>query len=132
MCRCSASIANVPMEMTMKTLHSSLAGGLVALALLGAMSAAAGEVVTQAQIEAATTAAQHEAIARSYDEEAIAADSRADSHAAMARTYDNAFRKSSGAAMASHCSRLEEAYRSAASEYRKLATEHRQMAAAVK
>jgi len=34
--------------------------------------------------------------------------------------------------MASHCSRLEEAFRSAANEYRMLAEERREMAAAAK
>ena len=54
----------------MNKLQSWMAGGFAALALAGAgaAAAAAGEVVTQAQIEAATTAAQHEAIALSYDE----------------------------------------------------------------
>ena len=117
----------------MNKLQSWLAGGLTALALVGAAAAAAGEAVTQAQIEAATTALQHEAIARSYDEEATATELRAKSHAKMAQTYRLASSsKMPGASMANHCNRLEEAYRSAASEYRMLAEEHRKMAAAAK
>lgn len=116
----------------MNKLQSRLAGSVAALAILGAMTAFAGEVVTQAQIEAATTAAQHEAIARSYEEEAAASASRADSHAQMAQTYSRAYKKPPGASMASHCSRLEAAYRDAASEYRELADEHRKMAAAAR
>jgi len=117
----------------MKKLNCWLAGGLAALALVGAATAAApGEVVTPAQIEAATTAEQHEAIARSYDEEAVASERRAESHAKMAETYRHVHKKTSGTSMANHCSRLEEGYRNAASEYRKLAAEHREMAAAAR
>ena len=116
----------------MNKLQSWLAGGVAALTLIGAAAAAAGEVVTPAQIEAATTAVQHEAIARSYDEEATAAESRAKSHAKMAQTYRLASSKMPGASMANHCSRLEGAYRTAAEEYRMLAKEHREMATAAK
>lgn len=116
----------------MNKLQSWLAGVLAALTLVGAAAAAAGEVVTQAQIEAATTAVQHEAIARSYEEEAAASESRAESHAKMAQTYRLASSKMPGASMANHCNRLEEAFRSAANEYRMLADEHRKMAAAAK
>ena len=117
----------------MNKLQSLLAGGLAALALVGATAAAAGEVVTQAQIEAATTAAQHEAIARSYDEEAAAAELKANSHAKMEQTYRLASSgKMPGATMASHCGRLEKDYRDAADEYRSMAAAHRKMAAEVK
>jgi hypothetical protein len=120
------------MEITMNKFQSLLAGGLATLALVGAAAAGAGDVVTPAQIEAATTAVQHEAIARSYDEEATATELRAKSHAKMAQTYRLTSGKMPGASMANHCSRLEEAYSSAASEYRLLAEEHRKMAAAAK
>ena len=50
----------------------------------------------------------------------------------MAETYRHAHKKPPGTSMASHRSRLEEAYRSAASEYRKLAAEHREMAVAAR
>ena len=116
----------------MNTFNSWLAGGLAALFLVGVATAAADERVTPAQIEAATTATQHEEIARSYDEEAAASERRAESHAKMAETYRHAHKKPPGVSMANHCSRLEEAYRSAAGEYRKLAAEHREMAAAAK
>jgi len=116
----------------MKKLNCWLASGLATLALVGAAAAAAEEVVTQAQIEAATTAAQHEAIARSYDEEAAASEKRAESHAKMAQTYRLTFSKKPGASMANHCGQLEKASRSAADAYRGLAAEHREMAAAAK
>jgi hypothetical protein len=121
--------AIVRMERTMNRFTGLLAGGVAVLALLGATSANAGEVVTQAQIEAAQTAEQHEAIAKSYDDEAVAAERSADSHAKLVQTYRLGFNKTSGASMANHCLRLEESFRSAAVEYRMLAKEHREMAA---
>ena len=117
----------------MNRFQSLLAGGFAALALVGATAAAAGEVVSQAQIEAATTAAQHETIARSYDEEATATELRAESHAKMAQTYRLASSsKMPRESMANHCSRLEKDYRDAADQYRSMAAEHRKMAAEVK
>jgi len=116
----------------MNKLQSWLAGGLTALVLIGTTAAAAGEVVTQAQIEAATTAEQHEAIARSYDEQAAAAELQAESHAKMAQTYRLASGKMPGASMADHCSRLEKDYRDAADQYRSMAALLRKMAAEAK
>ena len=114
----------------MNKFQSLLAGGFAALALVGATAAMAGEVVTQAQIEAASSAAQHEALARSYDEEAAAAEMKANSHGKMAQTYRLASSsKMPDSAMANHCTRLESDYRDAADEYRSLAALHRQMAA---
>ncbi|MGQ0430523.1 MAG: hypothetical protein ACT4UQ_11385 [Gammaproteobacteria bacterium] len=116
----------------MNKLNRMLAGGIAALALIGAAAAAPGDPVTQAQIEAASTPQQHEAIARTYDDEATAAEKRAESHRKMAQTYRYAYGKSGRASMASHCKRLEKDYRNAAASYRELAKEHRQMAAKAK
>ncbi len=116
----------------MNTFNRMLAGGIAALALIGTAAATADDVVTQAQIEAASTPEQHEAIARAYDEEAASAEKRADGHAKMAQTYRYAYGKTGRASMASHCERLEKDYRNAAGLYRELAKEHRQMAAAAK
>lgn len=113
----------------MNSFNRMLAGGIAALALIGAASAAPSEIVTQAQIEAASTPAQHEAIARAYEQEAAAAESRAENHAKMARTY-RYYGKASRPSMARHCERLAKSYRTAAKEYRMLAQEHREMAAA--
>jgi hypothetical protein len=116
----------------MNKLNCWLASGIAALALAGAATAAADEVVTQAQIEAAKTSEQHEAIARSYEDEAIAAERRAESHAKMAQTYRLAYAKAPRESMAIHCKALEKDYRDAASEYRKLALEHHEMAEAAR
>lgn len=113
----------------MNAFNRMLTGGISALALIGAAAAATGYVVTQAQIESASTPAEHEAIARSYDEEAAAAEKSADRHAKVAQTYRHAYGKGGRASMVSHCERLEKNYRDAAASYRELAKEHRQMAA---
>lgn len=113
----------------MNRLTAILAGGIGVLALAGSAFAATGGDVTQAQIEAAKTSEQHEAIARSYEEEATAAERRAEGHARMAQTYRHAYAKMPRASMASHCEKLEKDYRNAASEYHKLAEEHHKMAA---
>ena len=113
----------------MNKLNFWLASGIASLALIGAGTVVAGEAVSEAQIEAARTSEQHEAIARAYDEEAVAAEQRAESHAKMAKTYRLAYSKTPRASMATHCSQLEKDFRNAAGEYRKLAAEHRKMAA---
>lgn len=114
----------------MNKLNFWLASGIASLALIAGGTAVAGEVVSEAQIEAAKTSEQHEAIARAYDEEAAAAEQRADSHAQMAKTYRLAYTKTSRESMATHCGQLEKDFRNAAGEYRKLAAEHRKMAKA--
>ena len=116
----------------MSKLNFWLASGIATLALLGTGTAVGGEVVTEAQIEAARTSEQHEAIARSYEDEATAAERRAESHAKMAQTYRLAYAKTPRESMASHCMDLEKDYRNAASAYRKLAEEHHKMAEAAK
>ncbi len=89
--------------------------------------------VTVAQIAAARTPADHEAIAASYDAEAKAADEMAANHEAMAKAYKSAGAKGGTQSMVSHCNRLVTEFQAAAKEYRSLATEHRAMAkAAVK
>lgn len=113
----------------MNTFNRMLAGGIAALALVSAASAAPDDVVTQAQIEAASTSAQHEAIARTYEEQAASAETRAESHAKMADAY-RYYGKGPRPKMAGHCERLAKTYRTAATEYRMLAQEHREMAAA--
>lgn len=116
----------------MNTFTRMLAGAVAALALVGAATAAPDDVVTQAQIEAAKTPEQHEAIARAYDDEAAAVEQRAEGHAKMAKTYRYAYGKGGRASMANHCERLEKDFRNAATAYRELAKEHRQMAAQAK
>jgi len=105
---------------------SIVAAGLVFSVTTPVSTAHAAEV-TEAQITAARTPADHEAIAAAYDAEAKAADEMAANHESMAKAYKAAGAKGTQS-MASHCNRLVTQYRAAAQEYRALATEHRAMA----
>lgn len=110
---------------------SIVAAGLV-FSVATPVSVAQAADVTEAQIAAARTPADHEAIAAKYDAEAKAADEMAANHESMAKAYKAAGAKGTQS-MVSHCNRLVTQYRAAATEYRALATEHRAMAkAAVK
>ena len=114
--------------MTMNRLSMMYGATLVAMMLSGGAVASTEQHVDAAQIAAAKTPADHEAIAKSYDAEAEAADDKATAHESMARTYRlGGAPKGSHASMASHCDRLVKQYREVAEENRQLAAEHRQM-----
>jgi hypothetical protein len=114
--------------------NSILAASIVASGLVFSVatpvSIAQASDVTEAQIAAAKTPADHEAIAAKYDAEAKAADEMAANHESMAKAY-KAGNAKGGQSMAGHCNLLVTKYRDAAKEYRSLATEHRAMASAV-
>ena len=117
--------------------NSMLAASIVAAGLVFAVTApvsiAHAAEVTEAQIAAARTPGDHEAIAARYDAEAKAADQAAANHESMSRAYKAAGAKGGTQPMVMHCNRLATQYRAAAQEYRALATEHRALArAAVK
>ena len=115
---------------TRKHVFTALAA---ALALGLAVPVIAAETVTDAQIAAAKTPADHEAIAKAYDAEAATAEATANEHETMARTYKvGGSPKGTYAEMVRHCARLAKSYREAATEYRALAAEHRKLAAAAK
>jgi len=85
-----------------------------------------GSTVTAAQLEAARTPADHEAIARAYDEEAAGLERKAEAHESMAKIYrGGGAPKAHSPSMTSHCERLVAQYRGAAKEARALAAEHR-------
>jgi hypothetical protein len=110
---------------------SIVAAGLV-FSVVTPVSSAQATDVTEAQIAAVRTPADHEAIAAKYDAEAKVADEMVANHESMAKAYKAAGAKGTQS-MASHCNRLVTQYREAAKEYRALATGHREMAkAAVK
>jgi hypothetical protein len=92
--------------MTMKRLITMLSAVAMALVLAGGASAATGGSVTPAQIAAAKTPAEHEAIAKQYDAEAAAAEAQAKEHEMMVQTYEVAAGnpKNAGAkSMVGHC-----------------------------
>lgn len=106
---------------------SIVAAGLV-FSVATPLSIAQAAGVTEAQIAAARTPAEHEAIAASYDAEAKAAEEMAANHESMGKAYKSAGGKGGTQSMVSHCNRLVTQYRAAAQEYRSLATEHRALA----
>jgi uncharacterized low-complexity protein len=115
----------------MNTRTNLFAAMAAALTLFLAVPGPATADVTEAQIAAAKTPADHEAIAKAYDAEAAAAEAKANAHEGMARTYraGGGTPKASSTAMGGHCDRLMKSYSAAAVEYRALAAEHRKLAA---
>ena len=76
--------------------------------------------VDPAAISAATTPAQHEALAKQYRELAGAARSHAKHHRAMASHYP----PGKGDQMRAHCEKLVQSFGAQATEYEALAAEH--------
>lgn len=114
----------------MKLHSNSLAVFAAILALFASVPLTAVAEVTETQIAAARTPADHEAIAKSYDADAAAAEAAASKHEAMARAYHSAGgpKKTGPNSMVRHCERLVKSYTDAAADYRALAAEHRSMA----
>jgi hypothetical protein len=115
----------------MNRLVTMLGAGVAAVMLSGGAWAAGDTMVTPAQIEAAKTPADHEAIAAAYDTEAAQLESMAKKHEAMAKTYQTAATGMKGAnpaVMSAHCNKLVTEYKAAAQQNRDLAAAHRQMA----
>ena len=115
----------------MNTRNQLFAAMATALTFLVAVPGSATADVTEAQVAAAKTPADHEAIAKAYDADAAAAEAKARTHEGMARMYrvGGGAPKASSTAMVRHCDRLVKDYSAAAVEYRGLAAEHRKLAA---
>ncbi len=114
----------------MKRFITLLSAGAVALMLSNSVMAGTESSVTAAQIQAAKTPADHEAIAVAYDNEAARFDAMAAKHASMSKAYKAAATTQQGlhgAAMGSHCEKLVKTYKNAAEENRQMAAEHRKM-----
>ncbi len=118
----------------MRRFVTMMSAALAVLALSTGAWAAGDMVVTPAQIEAAKTPADHEAIAAAYDREAAQLEAQAKEHEAMAKAYLSPGVKKGveTSAMHAHCAKLAKQYSEAAKENRDLAAEHRKMAAAAK
>lgn len=113
----------------MKSHQNLLAAFAAVLTLCLASPLPAAADVTEAQITAARTPADHEAIAKAYDADAASAEAKAREHEAMAKTYRSAGgQKSYTNTMVRHCERLVKEFTEAAANYRALAAEHRAMA----
>jgi hypothetical protein len=95
---------------------------------LGALSATAA-VPSPATITAAKTPAEHEAIAKAYEEEAKALEKMAAKHKDLGQTYtQQAGGKAPQASQAKHCDSVAADLEAAAKEERALAEEHHKMA----
>lgn len=105
-----------------------MSAGAVAI-MLSAGALAAEPVVGPAQISAARTPADHEAIAAAYDQEATRLEAKAREHEQMAKAYGSAESKKGmdSASMHAHCAKLASQYSAAAVENRELAKQHRAM-----
>ena len=113
----------------MTPFKSALAAAALAT-MLSVVAYAADPVVTPDQIAAASTPAQHEAIAAAYDQEAAQLEAKAKEHEKMAQAYSSGGSKKGmeSASMHAHCAKLAKQYADAAKENRELAKEHRAMA----
>ncbi len=102
---------------------------LVAMSAFPATAAAAENTDIEQMIENAKAPADHEAIAKYYDQQAAKADEQVQWHQKLLKAYMANPRLST---MQMHCSRLVDFYRNEAKEDRKLAEAHREMARSTK
>lgn len=112
------------MNRTVKMLSAGI--GVMGIAL-GAWSVRAA-VPDPATIAAASSAADHEAIAKSYDAEAASLEKLAAVHENLARTYSQAGGKPWERMQAKHCGAIASELAAAARQERAIAAEHRKMA----
>jgi hypothetical protein len=98
---------------------------MLAVALMGTGLAAAGPMDMEAQIAAAKTAADHEAIAAEYSKQAAEAREQAAHHGKLAETYK---RMGKRAHLAAHCQKLSADYSDSAKAFEALAEAHRALA----
>ena len=125
--------------MTLKRTGKAVAAvGLVVL-LGGAptFSAAADDKNIEELVQNAKTAADHEAIAKLYDEEAVAARKKAEEHRKMGARYThfeagNPKVQLAHFDMPKHCANLVKSYEAAAKDAEAMAAGHREMAKTAK
>lgn len=113
----------------MNTMKTILTAGFAALVL--ATSAAYAEpapFVSQAAVAAAKTPAEHEALAKAYDEEAASLTQKAEVHATMAKDNGDPGMKGPQKAINRHCAAIAKDYRAAAAESAQLAALQRKLA----
>jgi hypothetical protein len=112
----------------MKPLVSLLSAGLAVLALSGGAWAGDSKALDPAKIEAAKTPAEHEAIAKAYEAQAVSMEKMAAMHKNLGETYGQPGGKPWQAAQAKHCDSVAASLKAAAQEEHALAAEHRNMA----
>ncbi len=102
--------------------------GVAVFALSGGVLPASAVVPDAATIAAAKTPADHEAIAKAYEEEAASLEKLAARHKDLGQTYGQPGGKPWQAAQAKHCDSVATELAAAAKNERALAAEHRKMA----
>ena len=80
------------------------------------------------QIESASTASEHAALATYYDREAATARASAAEHRSMALRYPSTAPPRGGTSMRNHCNVIAQSFDGIAAEYVGLAADHRAMA----
>ncbi len=112
----------------MKPLVVMLSASLAVLALAGGAWAGDARGIEPSWIGAAKTAADHEAIAKSYEAEAMGFEKKAAMHKNLAETYGVPGGKPWQASQAKHCDSVAASLKTAAEEDRALAAGHRKIA----
>ncbi len=114
----------------MRTIKPFLTAGLAALVLTAppAVYSAPESPASAAQIEAAKTPAEHEAIAKLFEDEAASLTKKSEMHGDMAKTFAAPGGKPYMAALAKHCAALQKDYKAAARQNSELAAIHHRMA----
>jgi hypothetical protein len=113
---------------------AALATGAIALVPFASAQGAADTKTPMAMgdMPMPKTAADHNAEATKYDQEAASLDAKAEHHAKLAMAYrgrgGGGKQGTTFQSLADHCERLAEAYRKAALEARATAQSHREMA----
>ncbi len=112
----------------MKRSVMMLSAGIVAFGLSGGIIPATAAVPDPAAIAAAKTPADHEAIAKAYEEEAASLEKLAAMHKNLGDTYGQPGGKPWQAAQSKHCRSVATELEAAAKNERALAAEHHKMA----
>jgi hypothetical protein len=112
----------------MKKTMAMLSASVVGLWLAGTAVPASAEVPTPETIAAAKTPADHEAIAKAYENEAVSLEKLAAAHKGLEQTYGQPGLKPAQAMQAKHCESVSSELAAAAKNERALAAEHRKMA----
>ena len=101
----------------MNTMKTMLTACVAALALSAtATYAAPAPFVSAAAVAAAKTPAEHEAIAKAYEDEAASLNQKAEVHADMAKSNSGSGMKAPQMAINRHCKAIAKDYRAAAAE----------------
>jgi len=105
-----------------------LSVGIAAVGVTVGAALASAAVPDPAAVAAAKTAADHEAIAKGYEDEAASLEKMAATHKGLGETYSSqAGGKALQAAQAKHCDSVAAKLEAAAKDERALAAEHHMM-----